>query len=190
MNEVTERSKAYRIKRGLLKNHEENQASTYEYWRTIIPDDYDLKRKVMKELHCVPYSRHPGFAHTLEVIRTNFYWKRMNQDVRGFVIDCPVCQTEKSSHLQPTRQLMPLALPMHKWEHVAIDFVTGMSEEDGMNTICTVVDKATKMCHFIPCSDTIPAKGTAQLYWQHVGRLHCIPSVVISDRESRFTSKF
>ena len=73
---------------------------------------------------------------------------------------------------------------------MAIDFVTGMPEEDGMNTICTVVDKATKMCHFIPCSDTITAKGTAQLYCQYVSRLHGIPSVIISDRDSCFTSRF
>ena len=189
-NEVTERSKTYRIKRGLLKIHEENQASTYEYWQTVIPDDHDLKRKVMKELHCVPYSGHLGFARTLEVIRINFYWKHMNQNVQAFVVDCLTCQTEKSSHLQPAGQLMPLALLTHKWEHVAIDFVTGMPEEDGMNTICSIVDKAMKMCHSIPCNDTIIAKGTAQLYWQHVGRLHGIPSVIISNRDSRFTSRF
>ena len=58
------------------------------------------------------------------------------------------------------------------------------------DTICTVVDKATKMCHFIPCSEKISAKQVAQLYWQYVGKLHEIPSVLISDRDVRFTSKF
>ena len=85
---------------------------------------------------------------------------------------------------------MPLPLPTRKWEHVAIDFVTGMPEDQGMNAIMTVVDKATKMAHFIPCSDTITAKGTAQLYWQHVGKLHGIPAVIISDRDPRFTSRY
>ena len=85
---------------------------------------------------------------------------------------------------------MPLALPTRKWEHVAIDFVIGMPEENGMNSICTVVDKATKMCHFIPCSNMIIARETAKLYWQHVGRLHSIPSVIISDKDAWFTSKF
>ena len=54
----------------------------------------------------------------------------------------------------------------------------------------TVVDKATKMAHFIPCSETITAKGTAQLYWQHVGKLHGIPAVIIFDRDPRFTSRY
>ena len=145
--------------------HEDNQSPTYEYWRTVIPDDSDIKKTVLKELHCVPYSGHLGFARTLEVVRTSFYWKHMSQDVRAFVVDCPVCQTEKSSHLQPAGRLMPLPLPTRKWEHVAIDFVTGMPDDQGMNAIMTVVDKATKMAHFIPCSETVTAKGTAQLYW-------------------------
>ena len=81
-------------------------------------------------------------------------------------------------------------LPTRKWEHVAIDFVMGMPEDQGMNVIMTVVDKATKMCHFIPCSESITAKGTAQLYWQNVGKLHGIPAVIISNRDSRFTSRF
>ena len=59
-----------------------------------------------------------------------------------------------------------------------------------MNAIMTVVDKATKMCHFIPCSESITAKGTAQLYWQHVGKLHGIPAMIISDRDPRFTSRY
>ena len=59
---------------------------------------------------------------------------------------------------------MPLALLTRKWEHMVIDFVTGMPDDQGMNAIMTVVDKATKMTHFIPCSETITAKETAQLY--------------------------
>ena len=72
-NEVTERGRTYRMKRGILKMHEENQSPTYEYWRIVIPDDPEIKKTVLKELHCVPYSGHPGFARTLAVVRTSFF---------------------------------------------------------------------------------------------------------------------
>ena len=72
-NEVTERSCKYTIKRGILKVHEEQQSTTYEYWRTVIPNNTELKKIVLRELHCVPYAGHPGFARTLEVVRTSFY---------------------------------------------------------------------------------------------------------------------
>ena len=46
------------------------------------------------------------------------------------------------------------------------------------------------MCHFLPCSESISAKEVANLYWRHVGKLHGISNVIISDRDPRFTRKF
>ena len=178
------------MKQSVLKIHCEDQKSTYSYWRTVIPVQHGIKMQILTEIHCVPYSGHPGYIRTLELTKQNFYWPQMSQDVRDFVMDCPVCQIEKTSHQKPTGLLMPLEIPDRKWDHVAIDFITGLPEENGMNTICIVVDKATKMCHFIPCTDKIIAKETAKLYWQHVGRLHGIPRVIISDRDPRFTGKY
>ena len=65
-----------------------------------------------------------------------------------------------------------------------------MPVQQNCDTILTMVDKATKMCHFIACNEKISAREVARLYWQHVGRLHSIPSVIISDRDVRFTSRF
>ena len=189
-NEVQVNDRVYRIKNGTLKVHERDQKSTASYWRTVIPNQQMIKQQILRELHCVPYAGHPGFNRTLEVVKQFFYWTHITPDVRQFVLDCPVCQTEKGSHLKPAGQLLPLELPVRKWDHVAIDFVVGMPVQDKMDTICTIVDKATKMCHFVPCSEAISAKGVAHLYWQHVGKLHGIPSVVISDRDPRFTSRF
>ena len=61
---------------------------------------------------------------------------------------------------------------------------------DGKDAILTVVDKATKMCHFIACAKTISAKEVAKLYWHQVGKLHGIPQVIINHRDPRFTGKF
>ena len=190
VNEVRKNDKVYRIRRGMLMIHEDNQANDYSYWRTIVPDNEEIKIELLREIHCVPYAGHPGFTRTLEVTRRFFYWVHMTQEVRQFVLDCPVCQVEKGSHLKPAGKLMPLEVPSRKWDHVVIDFVVGLPVQDSCDTICTVVDKATKMCHFIPCTEKISAKQVARLYWQFVGRLHGIPSVLISDRDVRFTSKF
>ena len=188
--EIERHNKKYRLKRGSLVIHEPNQTDDQLYWRVIVPDQQDLKLDLLKEIHCVPYSGHPGFTRTLEVTKRFFYWSHMTQEVRQFVLDCPVCQVEKSSHLKPAGKLMPLEIPQRKWDHVVLDFVVGMPVQGEYDAICTVVDKATKMCHFIPCNEKISAKQVAKLYWQFVGRLHGIPSVLISDRDVRFTSKF
>ena len=114
----------------------------------------------------------------------------MVADIRDFVLSCPVCQTEKGSHQLPAGQLVPLEIPVKKWDHVVIDFVTCLPEDNGFNAVMTVVDKATKMVYFLPCTNTITAKESAQLFWAKVGCIHGIPSVIISDRDVRFTSRF
>ena len=80
-NEWTINNKTYKIKSGLLRIHEKTQPEQYSYWRTVVPDDQGIKREVMKEIHCVPYARHPGFTKTLEVTRRFFYLSHMTQEV-------------------------------------------------------------------------------------------------------------
>ena len=178
------------MKNGSLCVHEEEQDTSQQYWRIIVPDNQDIKTNVLKEIHCVPYAGHPGYIRTLEIVKRHFYWSHMTPEVRAFVLDCPVCQIEKGSSQKPAGQLMPLEIPQRKWDHVVLDFVVGLPVQQGFDTICTVVDKATKMCHFLPCSESISAKQVAKLYWANIGKLHGIPSVIISDRDVRFTSKF
>ena len=189
-NEVQVSDRVFRLKHGILKIHETRQPSSCNYWRTVVPNQQDIKIQLLREIHAVPYAGHPGYTRTLEVTKQFFFWVNMTTEVRQFVLDCPVCQVEKGSHLKPSGKLMPLDLPGRKWDHVAIDFVVGMPVQNQYDTILTVVDKATKMCHFIACTEKISAKEVAQLYWQHVGRIHGIPSVLISDRDVRFTSRF
>ena len=99
----------------------------------------------------------------------------MTADVREFVLDCPVCQVEKGSHLKPGGQLQPLELLVRKWDHVVLDFVVGMPEQEGFDTILIVVDKATKMCHFLPCNERISAKEVAVLFWAPCGETPWYP---------------
>ena len=88
-NEIQISDRVYRIKHGILKVHEKDQKMTATFWRTVIPNEVEVKRMILKELHCVPYSGHPGFTRTLEMVKQFFYWKHMSPDVRDFVLDCP-----------------------------------------------------------------------------------------------------
>ena len=101
-----------------------------------------------------------------------------------------MCQAEKGSNLKPGGELQPLEIAARKWDHVAIDFIIGMPTCEDKGTILTIIDKATKMCHFIPCTEIVSAKDVERLYWLHVGKLNGIPQVIISDRDPRFTLKF
>ena len=55
-------------------------------------------------------------------------------------------------------QLQSREIPEEKWQHVSIDFITNFPETpSAVVSIMTVIDKATRMTHVIPCTKTITA---------------------------------
>jgi hypothetical protein len=71
-----------------------------------------------------------------------------------------------------------------------MDFITGLPKEEGSNTIWVIVDRLMKMAHFVACVDTMGPNELADGFLTHVVRTYGLPSSVISDRGSLFTSTF
>ena len=172
---------------GFFTSGNKIRATTLKYWRVVVPDDREIGNRILEEIHVVPYAGHTGFNKTMEKINRHFYWEGISLDVRNFVVSCPVCQTEKSDHQHPFGELQPLKIPEEKWADVMIDFVTKLPvTRRGHDSILTVVDRATKYCHFIPCTKKISAKETAELYWNKIVCLHRMPRATHSDWDVQF----
>jgi len=72
-----------------------------------------------------------------------------------------------------------------------MDFITLLPKSvGGYDAILVVVDQLTKRGHFIPTVTTASAASTAQLFFDQVWKYHGLPVKIISDRDSKFTSKF
>ena len=175
-NEIVRGQEKYRIQKKFLVIHVTGQPEDVQYWRMVVPDDLEVKSQLVSELHSVPYAAHPGVQRTIGQVRRYFWWKGMAGDIREFVEACPTCQLEKSDHTQKKGSLQSLAIPEAKWQEVSVDFVTDLPPtSSGEDSIMTVVDRATKMVHLIPCRKTTSAGEAARLYWQHVVKLHGVP---------------
>jgi IS30 family transposase len=71
-----------------------------------------------------------------------------------------------------------------------MDFITDLHTVKTKNSILVVVNRLTKMAHFIPCSKSITTEETAQLILDGIVRLHGLPEEIAFDRGPQFASKF
>ena len=191
INEVLQNEVKYKMKGNMLVAHHKEQNEESQYWRMVLPDSSEIRNLVIAELHAIPFMAHPGISRTVNKVRSSFFWKGMAGDVRAFVEACPVCQLEKTDHTLSKGQLQSSKIPEVKWQEVSLDFITDLPRmQSGDTCILTVIDKATRMVHLIPCKETVDAAKTAELFWHHVGKLHGIPRCIYSDRGPQFNSRF
>jgi len=77
---------------------------------------------------------------------------------------------------------MPNLIPKKSWTHILADFITKLPLAQGYDLILVVVDRLTKMVHFIPTIERTSAEGLTRLFRDNVWKLHGLPESIISDR--------
>jgi hypothetical protein len=81
-------------------------------------------------------------------------------------------------------------MPPRPWHSISMDFVEGLPTFRKQNVILVIVDRFTKYVHFISLFHPYTASKVAALFLQHVFKLHGLPSSIVSDRDTVFTSLF
>ncbi|CAI7847428.1 unnamed protein product [Closterium sp. NIES-53] len=109
-----------------------------------VPNYLPLRQLLLEEFHDVLYAGHFGSNKTLAGIAKVYYWPHMANDVQNFVTLCDTCHRMKSSKQKKAGLLQP-------WQVVSLDFITGLPPTNaGHDAILVVIDKFSKMGHFIP----------------------------------------
>jgi len=86
--------------------------------------------------------------------------------------------------------LQPLPIPEGVWQNLTMDFIEGLPKSEGCTVILVIVDRLTKYAHFLPVKHPYTAATIAQLFMDHVVKLHGLPASIVSDRDTIFVSHF
>jgi hypothetical protein len=168
----------------------DEQGTVWLKERICVPQDKALLEHIMREAHDSRYSIHPGSTKMYKDLKTRYWWKDM-RDIAHYVACCDTCSRVKIEHQKPAGLLKPLEIPVWKWEDISVDFVVGLLRTPkGNDSVWVIVDRLTKVAHFMPVKTRYATEKLADLYVEHVLRLHGAPRSIVSDRGPQFVAKF
>ena len=87
----------------------------------------------------------------------------------------------------PYGLMKPNEAPDRPWKSISIDFITDLPKSGEADAILIIIDRLTKMAHFIACTKDIEARQFSDLFVKEIFRLHGLPQDIITDRGSIFT---
>ena len=155
-----------------------------------IPKGGNLKKLILESEHDMKVTAHMGQDKTIELIRRNFWWPKMNDRIIDFVRSCPECQKNKAARHQPYGLSLPLKLPYAPWQSIAMDFITELPLLEGCDQLWVVIDRFTQMAHYLPLEKKMKmAADLAVIFAREVWKYRGLPTDIVSDHDFRFTSK-
>jgi hypothetical protein len=101
-------------------------------------------------------------------------------DIAEYVSLCDICQRVKAEHQRPTGLLQPLKNPEWKWEEIEMDFIVGLPRtQAGYDSIWVIVNRLTKVAHFIPVKTTYMGAKLIELFMSQIVCLHGVPKKIV-----------
>jgi hypothetical protein len=158
--------------------------------RLCIPAFGDLRLQLLHDYHDAPIAGHRGTAKTYAALLKDYFWPNMERLVQDYVRTCDACQRNKPLQRASAGLLQPLPVPAERWQQVTMDLIIQLPESRGFDAIVTFTDRLSKMVHFAPTNTSVTASQLADIFVASVFRLHGLPRVIVSDRDTRFTGHF
>ena len=174
------------LKDGLLYRKYFGETGSVKYYQILIPKQ--LIKEVLRSLHG-EFGKHPGISKTITACREKYYFPKMAQLIREWVISCEQCIRE--SRIDPSFTRPPLQNPN---EHITapedaiqIDLVPELPPSGGYENIVTAMDVFSRYLFAYPTANQ-DAKTIAKVLINIMTKHAYLPTTLISDKGTAFTS--
>jgi hypothetical protein len=170
---------------------EDNQGVIWFNNCIVVPKNEELHQQILDKAHLSRYSIHPGSTKMYQDLKQHYWWTKMKIQIAHYVAKCDTCRRVKAIHMKTAGPLQSLPIPTWKWEDISMDFIMGLPRTaKGYDSIWVIVDRLTKIAHFLPVKTYYPVLTYAELYIARILSLHGVPKTIVSDRGPQFVSKF
>ena len=174
------------LKDGLLYRKYFGETGSVKYYQILIPKQ--LVKEVLRSLHG-EFGKHPGIFKTIIACREKYYFPKMAQLIREWVISCEQCITE--SRIDPSLTRPPLQNPNEQItapeDAIQIDLVPELPPSGGYENIVTAMDVFSRHLFAYPTTNQ-DAKTIAKVLINIITKHAYLPTTLISDKSTAFTS--
>jgi hypothetical protein len=175
----------------LLKKFEMIENILFFKKKLWVLESDQLKLNIIREIHDQFASEYSNIRRICKYLHKWYYWSQAKQSIKRYIQNCHVCKRFKASRDKYLKLLNFLLISDRSWTNIIMNFVTELSESKDYNVILMIMNRLTKMHHYIFCAATkedINAKESARLLINHVWKLHELSCTIISNRDSQFVS--
>ncbi len=134
-------------------------------------------------------SDHSKMNKTIKLLKRNHRWSEIIRDVKQYIRNCHIYKRFKTTRDKYNELLNSLSMSDRSWTDIILDFVTELSDSRDYNAILMIVNRLSKMHHYISCTtdeNEITIEKIVKLLIQHVWKLHELFTTMISNRDSQF----
>jgi hypothetical protein len=168
-----------------------NQGVIWFKDRIVVPKDVEVRQQILNEAHLSRYSIHPGSTKMYQDLKQHYWWTKTKIEIARYVAKCDTCRRVKAIYMKAAGPLQSLPNPTWKWEDISMDFIVGLPRTaKGFDSIWVIVDRLTKIAHYLPVKAKYPVIAYAELYIARILSLHRVPKTIVSNRGPQFVSKF
>ena len=158
--------------------------------RIWVPDKNDLRQRLLELYHDTPITGHLGIGGTYKLVTRNYYWTNMHDYITQYVNNCTTCIRAKKRNYKLHGVLRPLPIPEGPWQWTESDHIVKLPKSKGFDSIYVVVDRFTKMAHFIPTTEKVSEEDLIDIHLKNIWKLHGLPLIHSTDRHGNFTLKY
>ena len=173
------------VKDDLLMYRDEFMVNPSHY-RIMVPNDIELRRKLLQAYHDSPLAMHRGRDATYESLSYDYYWRGMAKHVKNWIRRCPQCIRFKTP--DPKHGPMQVHLYQSPFYTIGIDYVGPLPQTPAGNKwIVTAVCPYSNFLVAIPVPDK-RATTAARALFDHVFLQYGFPAELLSDRGGEWTN--
>ena len=174
------------LKDGLLFRNNYGETGSVKYYQILIPKQ--LVNEVLRSLRG-EFGKHPGITKTIIAYREKYYYPKMTQLIREWVLSCDHCL--RKPRINPRLTHPPLQNPNEyitaPKNAIRIDLVPGLPPSGGYENIVTAIDVFSRYLFAYPTSNQ-DAKTVAQVLINIMTNHAYLPTTLVSDKGTAFTS--